>query len=52
MANNGKYSKYTSHISRVIHFVRIGEEWNIHKTVLCEVVLEMSDIGTKTVREY
>ena len=51
MANNGKDTKHTRHISRSMHFVMNGEEWNLHKTVCCEVVMQMADIGTKNVRE-
>ena len=46
-----KDTKHTRHISRRINFVRNGEERNFHKTVWCEVVLKMEDIGTKNVRE-
>ena len=51
MANNGKDTKHTRHISRIIYFVINGKEWNLHKKCLFEVRLQLSDIGTKNVRE-
>ena len=51
MYNNGKDTKHTRHIYRRMHFVRNGEEWNIHKTVWCELGLKLADIRTKNVRE-
>ena len=52
MANNSKDAKHTRNISRIIHLVRNGEDWNIHKTVWCEGGLQLEDIWTKNVREY
>ena len=43
MANNGKDTKYTRHIARIMHFVRNGER--------CEGGLELADIGTNNVSE-
>ena len=34
-----------------MNFVINGEECNLHKTVWCEGVLWLADIGTKNVRE-
>ena len=51
MDTNSKGTKHTWQISRRIHSVRNSEEWNLHKTVWCEVGLQMEDIGTKNVRE-
>ena len=50
-ANNGKDTKHTIHISRIISFVVNGEECNLHKTLWCEGGLQFSDIVTKNVRE-
>ena len=36
MANNGKDTKYTRHISRRVHFVRNDEQWKMHKIEWCE----------------
>ena len=52
MAKNSKDTKHTRHISRIIHFVRNGEECNFHKTVWCEDGLQLAEIGTNNVREY
>ena len=51
MANNVKGTKHTRHISRKIHFVINGEEFNFHNTVRCEVGLKLIDNGTNNVRE-
>ena len=50
MYKNGKYTKHTIHISRIVHFVRNGEECNLYKTVWCEGSLQSEEIGTKNVR--
>ena len=39
MADNGKYSKHTSHIERRIHFVRNVENCKMHKIYWCDVGL-------------
>ena len=31
LAKNGKYSKNTRHIARIMHFVRNGEKCKMHK---------------------
>ena len=51
MANNGKVTKKTRHIYRRMHFVRNGEEENIHNKVWYEGGLKLSYIGTKNVSE-
>ena len=51
MANTFKDIKYTRHISRIMHFVRNGEEWNLHKTIWYDWGMKLADIGTKNVRE-
>ena len=50
MANNYKDTKHTRHISRRMHFVRNGEECNLHNTAWCEVGLQLAYIGTKNGR--
>ena len=51
MANNGKNTKHTRHISRIMHFVKNGEHFKIHKIDWCEGGLQLADIGTKNVSE-
>ena len=52
MAKNGKYTKHTSYISRIIHFVRTGEKCKMHKIDWCEGGLQLEDIDTKNVGEH
>ena len=49
MAKNGKDTKHTIHISRIMHFVRNGEKFKMHKIDWCEGGLQLADIGTKNV---
>ena len=51
MAQNGKDTKHTIHISRRMHFVRNEEKFKVHKIDWCEVGLQLADIGTKNVSE-
>ena len=51
MANNGKDTKHTRHIARIMHLVRNGEKCNMHKIDWCEGGLYLADIGTKNVSE-
>ena len=51
MANNVKDTKHTRHIARIIHFVRDGEKFKMHKIDWCEGGLQLADIGTKNVSE-
>ena len=51
MDNNGKDTKHTRHISRIIHLVINGEKCSFHKTFLCERGLKLADIQTNNVRE-
>ena len=51
MANNGKDTKYTRHITRRIHLVRNWEKCKMHKIDWCERGLQLEDIGTKNVGE-
>ena len=51
MDNDGKDTKHTRHIYKIIYFVRNVEEWNLYKTVWCEVGLNLAYIGNKNVRE-
>ena len=36
MANNGKDNKHTSHIARIMHFVRNGGKCKMHSIKWCE----------------
>ena len=47
MDKNGKHSKHTRHIARIIIFVRNGEKWKMHKIDWCEGGLQLADIATK-----
>ena len=49
MDNNGKDTKHTRHIARIIHFVRNGEKCKMHKIDWCQGGLKLADIGTKNV---
>ena len=51
MAKNGKDTKHTRQIARVMHFVRNGEKFKMHKIDCCEEGLKLADIGTKIVSE-
>ena len=48
---NVNYTKHIINISRIMHFVRNGEELNIHNTVWSGGGLQLADIGTNNVRE-
>ena len=52
MSKNGRDTKHTRHISRIMHIVRNDKERNIHKTVWCEGSLKITYIGTNNVRGY
>ena len=49
MAKNGKDTKHTRHIARIMNFVRNGENCKMHKIDWCEGCLLLVDIGTKNV---
>ena len=51
MYKNGKDTKHTRHISMRMHLLRNSKKWNIHKTLWCEVVMNLKYIGTNTVTE-
>ena len=51
MTKNGRYTKHTRHISRIMHFVRNGEKCKMHKIEWCEGGLQLADIGTKNLSE-
>ena len=44
MAKNGKDTKHTRHIVRRMHFVRNGENWNMHKIDWYEGGLQLAHI--------
>ena len=52
MANDGKDTKHTRHISRIMHFVRNGEKCKMHKIDWCKGGLQLADISTKNVGEH
>ena len=51
MADNGKDTKHTRHITRGIHFYKEWRKCKMHKTDWCEGGLQLADIGTKNVSE-
>ena len=51
MARNGKDTKHTRHIARIMNFVRNGEKCKMHKIYWCEGGMQLADIGTKNVNE-
>ena len=51
MAKNDKDTKHTRHIARIMHFVRNGEKFKIHKIDWCEGGMQLADIGTKNLSE-
>ena len=51
MANNGEDTKHTRHISIRMHFVRNSEECSLQKIVWYKGGLQLTDMGTKNVRE-
>ena len=51
MAKNGKDTKNTRDIARIMHFVRNGEKCKMKKIDWCEGGLQLADIGTKSVSE-
>ena len=52
MANNGKDTKHTNHIVRIIHLVSNGEKCKMDKIDWCEGGLKLADIDTKNVGEH
>ena len=52
MATNGKDTKHTRHISRIMYSVRNGEKCKMHKIVWCEGGLQLAYIATKNVYEH
>ena len=51
MAKNGKDTKHTRHIVRIMHFLRNGEKCKMHKIDWFEGGLQLADIGNKNVNE-
>ena len=51
MAKNGKDTKHTRHIARIMHFLSNGEKCKMYKIDWCEGGLQLADIGNKNVSE-
>ena len=51
IAKNGKDTKHTRHIARIMHFVRNGEKFKMHKIYWREGGLQLENIATKNVGE-
>ena len=52
MAKNGKDTKYTSHISRRVHFVRNSEKCKTHKIDWYEGGLQLVDMANTNVGDH
>ena len=52
MAKNGKDTKHTIQIARIMYFVRIGEKCKMHKIDWCDGGLKLEDIANKNVGEH
>ena len=51
MANSGKNTNYTRHISRRVNFVRNGEIRKFHRIDWCEGDLKLADISSNNFGE-
>ena len=51
MANNSEYTKHTRNFARIMHFVRNGYQFTLHKTLCYEGGLKMADIMNNNFRE-
>ena len=51
MDNNGKDTKHTRHIARIMHFLSNGENLNMQNIDWCEGGLQLADISTNNVGE-
>ena len=51
MVKNGKDTKHTRHIARIMHLERNGETCKMQKIDWCEGGLQLADIGTNNVSE-
>ena len=51
MDKNGRDTKHTRQIARIMNFVRNGEKCKMHKIYWCEGGLQLADIVTKNVSE-
>ena len=51
MDKNGKDTKHTRHIARIMNLVRNGEKCKMQKIDWCEGGLQLADIGTNNVSE-
>ena len=51
MAKNGKDTKHTRHIVRIMNLVRNGEQCKMYRINWCEGGLQLADIGTKNLSE-
>ena len=49
MDNNGKDANHTMEISRRVHFLRNGEECNMHKIYWCEGGIKLTEIANNNV---
>ena len=52
MAKNGKDTKHTRHMERMVHFLRNGERFKMKNIEWCEGGLHQEDIANNNVGEY
>ena len=52
MSKNGKDTKHTSQIARIMNLVRNGEKCKMHNIDWCEGGLRLVDIATKNVGDH
>ena len=52
MAKKINDTKHTRHITKIMHFVRNGDECNLNKKVWCERCLQLEHFLTNNDREY
>ena len=52
MDNNGKDTKHTRNIERIMYLVRNGENWKMHKIDWCEGGLKLAEIATQNIGEH
>ena len=51
ISKNGKYTKHTRHIDRIVYLVRNGDKSILHKIDWCEGGLQLAEIANKNVGE-
>ena len=52
IANNGKNTKHTRQIARIMHIVRNGKKCKMHNIYWCQGGLQLAEIATKNFGEH